>query len=66
VSWLRSDNYFVIEINQESFLEMIERLFAVQGLQLNRVNQRRLPLIGREMRSEKNWWPVSALNEISR
>ena len=61
LSWVRLDNYFVIEVHQEPFLEIIQRLFAARGLQLNRVNQRPLPLVGREMRSEKNWWLVSNL-----
>ena len=62
-SWLKRSNYFVIEVHEEPLLETIERLFAVQGLRLNRVNQRPLPLVGREMRSEKNWWLVSDLDD---
>jgi hypothetical protein len=65
-SWLRRTNYFVIEVHEESLLECVERLFAAQGLRLNRVNQRPLPLIGREMRSERNWWLVSDLEELGR
>ena len=62
-SWFKRSNYFVIEVHEEPLLETIERLFAVQGLRLNRVNQRPLPLVGREMRSEKNWWLVSDLDD---
>jgi hypothetical protein len=60
-SWLKRTNYFIIEVHEESLLEKIERLFAAQGLRLNRLNQRPLPLIGQEMRSETNWWLVSDL-----
>jgi len=58
-SWLNPTNYFLIEVHEESFLERIERLFAARGLRLTRVDQRPLPLFGREMRSQKNWWLVS-------
>jgi hypothetical protein len=61
-SWLRPTNYFVIEVHEESFLEGIIRVFGARGLRLIRVDQRPLPLLGREARSEKNWWLVSDLN----
>jgi len=63
LSWLNRDNYFVIEVHEEPLLESIERLFAVQGLRLNRINQRPLPLVGHEMRSQKNWWLVSDIDD---
>jgi hypothetical protein len=62
-SWLKRTNYFIVEVHEESLLEKIERLFAAEGLRLNRLNQRPLPLVGREMRSETNWWLVSDLDE---
>jgi Methyltransferase FkbM domain len=58
-SWLNPTNFFVIEIHEESFLGRTGQLFAAHGLSLTRVDQRPLPLLGREMRSEKNWWLVS-------
>jgi hypothetical protein len=61
-SWLNPTNYFLIEVHEESFLGRIVRLFAARGLRLARVDQRPLPLFGREMRSEKNWWLVSDPN----
>jgi hypothetical protein len=61
-SWLRRTNYFIVEVHEELLLEKIERLFAAQGLRLNRLNQRPLPFIGQEMRSETNWWLVSDLD----
>jgi hypothetical protein len=62
-SWLKPTNYFVIEIHEESLLAKVERLFALQRLRLHRVDQRPLPLIGREMRSERNWWLVSKIGD---
>jgi hypothetical protein len=53
-SWLNPTNYFLVEIHEESFLARMVQLFAAHGL-------RSLPLLGREMRSEKNWWLVSEL-----
>jgi hypothetical protein len=61
-SWLHSSNYFVIEVHKESFLESITRLFASRGLRLIRVDQKPLPLLGRETRDDANWWLVSDPN----
>jgi hypothetical protein len=60
-TWLRPDNYFLIEVHKESFLESIPRLFESHGLTLDQINQRPLKLLGREMRDEQNWWLVSRL-----
>jgi hypothetical protein len=60
-SWLNMTNYFVVEVHHKSLLNKIEHLFGDRDLRLNRVNQRPLPIVGREMRSEENWWLVSAL-----
>jgi methyltransferase FkbM-like protein len=64
-SWLNLSNYFVIEVHQEAFLESVVRLFAARNLRLIRVGQRPLPLLGREKRSEQNWWLVSDLDQSS-
>jgi hypothetical protein len=58
-SWMNASNYFVIEIHQASYLEQISHLFAEHQLRLIRIDQRPLPLLGREMRSKENWWLVS-------
>jgi hypothetical protein len=58
-SWLNSSNCFVIEVHEASYLDSITRLFASRGLRLVRIDQRPLPLLGRENRAEKNWWLVS-------
>jgi len=65
-SWMNGSNYFVIEVHQEPYLEQISRLFAERQLRLNRIDQRPLPLLGREMRSKENWWLVSHLGRDGR
>jgi hypothetical protein len=60
-SWMNASNYFVIEVHQKPYLEQISRLFAEHQLRLIRIDQRPLPLLGREMRSKDNWWLVSHL-----
>jgi hypothetical protein len=60
-SWMNASNYFVIEVHQDPYLEQISRLFAEHQLRLIRVDQRPLPLLGRETRSKENWWLVSHL-----
>lgn len=64
-SWLNVGNCFLIEVHKEPFLDRITRLFADRGLTLERVDQRPLALIGREVRDEKNWWLVSQLGSES-
>lgn len=59
MSWLNPTNYFVIEVHQESFLDSIPRLFTQRGLQLTKVDQRPMRLLGPEVRSKENWWLVS-------
>jgi SAM-dependent methyltransferase len=66
LSWLNSDNYFVIEVHDESYLESITRLFASRDLLLIRIDQQPLPLLGRERRAETNWWLASDLGESRR
>jgi hypothetical protein len=61
-SWLRTSNYFLIEVHKQHFLESIPRLFESHGLTLDRIDQRPLKLIGRETRDEENWWLVSRLS----
>jgi hypothetical protein len=63
-SWLNPTNFFLIEVHQHSFLKRICTLFATRGLRLTRVDQQPLPLLGREMRSEENWWLVSEIGGV--
>ncbi|QIF04483.1 FkbM family methyltransferase [Roseimicrobium sp. ORNL1] len=61
-SWLAPSNLFLIEVHAEHFLDTIPKMFAKHGLKLNRVDQQPLPLLGREVRDESNWWLVSDLS----
>jgi len=59
--WICPSNYFVIEVHEERFLPQLEKIFAAQGHTLLQVNQRPVPLLGREQRELNNWWLVSDL-----
>jgi hypothetical protein len=58
-SWLNPMNYFLIEVHQETSFDRIAKLFGEHGMEVRRINQRPLPLLGRETRSEENSWLVS-------
>lgn len=60
-SWLNSSNPFVIEVHEERFLDQLRAMFMEKNLRLLQVNQRPIPLLGREMRPKNNWWLVSDL-----
>jgi len=60
-SWLNSSNPFVIEVHEERFLDQLRAMFMENNLRLLQVNQRPIPLLGREMRPKNNWWLVSDL-----
>ena len=60
-SWMNASNLFVIEVHKEAYLGELKRMFSERGLKLVQVNQRPLPLLGREEREETNWWLVSDL-----
>jgi hypothetical protein len=51
----------VIEVHKAEYLDELKRIFAARGLNLSQVNQRPLPILGREHRDEANWWLVSDL-----
>ena len=59
--WIHPSNYFVIEVHEERFLPQLKEIFAAQGHTLLQVNQRPVPLLGRELREVNNWWLVSDL-----
>ncbi len=61
-TWLNSSNCFLIEVHKSHYLDSITRLFAGNGLMLDRVDQRPLRLIGGEIRDEQNWWLVSRID----
>jgi hypothetical protein len=64
-SWLNATNFFLIEVHKEAFLDEILRMFQGKGLALERIDQRPLRLIGREVRDEENWWLVSRLSPLT-
>lgn len=59
--WLHPSNLFVIEVHKKSFLDQLRQMFAEHNLNLLQINQRPLPLLGRETRDEQNWWLVTDL-----
>lgn len=59
--WICPSNYFVIEVHEERFLPQLQKIFAAHGHALLQVNQRPLPVLGREQRELNNWWLVSEL-----
>lgn len=61
LSWFQPNNYFLVEVHKEHFLQSIPRLFESHGLTLDQINQRPLKLLGRETRDEQNWWLVTRL-----
>ncbi len=60
-SWLRPSNLFLIEVHRRPYLDVLVQRFASRGLALVRVDQRPLPVLGREARDAENWWLVSKL-----
>jgi hypothetical protein len=60
--WLNPDNFFLIEVHDISYIDILIQKFLDQGIKLKLVNQQPLPILGRETRSELNWWLVSDLN----
>lgn len=60
-SWLHESNLFVIEVHEEKFLDELKQIFAASNHNLVQINQRPLPLIGRDGRDINNWWLVSKL-----
>lgn len=59
---LNPTNYFLIEVHDASFLDILTQRFSVEGIKLRQVNPQALPIVGREKRSESNWWLVSELS----
>ncbi len=58
-TWLRPENFFLIEVHDESYLKTLRERFAAAGLTLQQREQKPLPLLGREHRVATNWWLVS-------
>ena len=60
-SWLRPSNLFLIEVHHASYLDPLKKTFASHGLTLTQIDQRPLPILGREQRDVDNRWLVSQL-----
>lgn len=60
-AWLRPSNLFLIEVHHLSYVEPLMRTFASHGLTLTQIDQRPLPILGREQRDPDNRWLVSQL-----
>jgi hypothetical protein len=60
-TWLRPGNLFVIEVHRAEYIERLQATFRSKGLSLDLVEQRPLPILGREERDPNNWWLVSTL-----
>lgn len=59
--WLRPENYFLIEIHAEAYLDTLHKCFSEAGLSLEQHEEHPLPLLGPEHRAERNWWLVTPL-----
>ena len=59
--WLNPTNYFLIEVHDAAFLDILIQKLSFQGVQMRQINQQSIPIIGRERRSKFNWWLVSEL-----
>lgn len=60
--WLNPQNYFLIEVHERSFIDILTREFDRHGIELEKIDQQPLPILGREHRSPLNWWLVSKLS----
>ena len=63
-SWLHPSNLFVIEVQEERFVDQLRALFGEHDLRLVPQTQNPLPFIGREVREANNSWLVSALDAL--
>jgi hypothetical protein len=59
--WLSPRTMLLIEVHKAEYLEEIPRRLAESGVALDRVDQKALPVLGRERRDEANWWLLSRL-----
>jgi hypothetical protein len=58
-SWIRPTNLFLIEVHDPAFREPLMETFRSAGVQLRPVQQRPLPVLGKESREPDNSWLVS-------
>ena len=59
MTWLNAANFFLIEVHSAQALLKLRKEFASAGRRLLQIDQKPLPLFGREVRNSSNWWLVS-------
>jgi methyltransferase FkbM-like protein len=58
-SLIRPENQFLIEVHSAALLRAVSEFFAQRSLPLVQINQKALPILGRENRDVDNWWLVT-------
>jgi hypothetical protein len=61
LEWLKPQNYFLIEIHNKAFIDILQRRFADFGIALREIEQQTLPILGPESRTSDNSWLVTDL-----
>jgi Methyltransferase FkbM domain len=59
--WLSPRTMLLIEVHKAEYLDEIPRRLAGSIGPLDRIDQKALPLLGREQRNVANWWLLSRL-----
>jgi hypothetical protein len=57
--WITPRHHFMIEVHRPEYFGQIRALFAERGIALERVDQKALPLLGREQRHPDHGWLVT-------
>lgn len=57
--WIDPRHHFMIEVHRREYFDEIGALFAERGITLQRVDQKALPLLGREQRHPDHGWLVT-------
>lgn len=61
VKLVREGNLFLVEVHSPALLEQAREFFERHQHPVETIHQSALPFIGREVRSEENWWLVTRL-----
>lgn len=60
--WITPATLLVIEVHKHEYIQQIQTMLAGRTGPLRLVEQKALPILGREMRDVNNWWLVSELS----